>query len=468
MTHPAEHKPHSMAMQIAQPLFECCPKWQIVICRRVAPILHFAFFILQFAFSPAFATPPGFVKTTIPLDGPPAGLAFDSSGVLYALEGAPFGSNQATLHTILADGSFGASFTVAGDDSSNFFVGAMAYDPVGDRLLITDNTADGRLYAVDKAGSKQTLSQGVAGAAGIAVRDTGEIFLSTSPFGSAGDVFLVDRASGATTSVLAGLGFGAGLAFDSGDNLIVQDADSTTFQGRLQQLPISGSPGSLSFGSPVPLLGGMQSSAGVVVDNEGDLFTTGNGGLFAVAGSPLAESSFDSNGSVSQFATAIAFDAGTHPFAPFAGPGGGRVAYMADFGFSSQDDFITLLTPAQPGDYNGNGFVEASDLAVWRSAFGSATDLSADGNLNGVVDASDYVIWRKNVTSPGAGSTAMVANVPEPASWALLLTFVTIGPGLRGLGRTARGQEQFRHSLARQTAQSLGSGSRIAHRSDLV
>lgn len=462
MTRPRTQQSQAHSMQIAHPKL-LTAKWQGIVF-----ILQFALFNLHFAISPAFATPPGFVKTTIPLDAPPVGLAFDSSGVLYALEAAPFGSNVATMRTILADGSFGGSFTVAGDDSSNFFVGSMSYDPVGDRLLITDNTADGRLYAVEKTGAKQTLSQGVAGAAGIAVRDTGEIFLSTSPFGSAGEVFLVDRSNGMTTPVLEGLGFGAGLAFDSGDNLIVQDADSTTFRGRLQQLPISGSSGSLSFGSPVTLLGGMQSSAGVVVDSEGELFATGSGGLFEVAGSPLMESPFDSNGSASQFATAIAFDAGTHPFAPFAGPNGGRLAYMADFGFSSQDEFITLLTPAEPGDYNGDGFVEASDLAVWRSAFGSTTDLSADGNLDGIVDSSDYVIWRKNVKPPGAGSTAVVANVPEPTSLLLLLTFLTTAPGLRGLGRTARGHEQFPHSLARQTAQSLGSGSRIALQGDLV
>src|SRR5689334_2907056 len=88
----------------------------------------------------ASATPPGFVKTTIPLDAPPVGLAFDANGVLYALESAPFGSNLATMRTILPNGSFGNSFTVAGDDTSNFFAGAMAYDPVSDRLLITDNT----------------------------------------------------------------------------------------------------------------------------------------------------------------------------------------------------------------------------------------------------------------------------------------------------------------------------------------
>src|SRR4029079_14516951 len=76
-------------------------------------------------------TPPGFVKTSIPLAAPPVGLAFDSNGVLYALEGASFGSNVSTMRTILANGSFGTSFTVTGDDSSNFFAGGMTYDPVG-------------------------------------------------------------------------------------------------------------------------------------------------------------------------------------------------------------------------------------------------------------------------------------------------------------------------------------------------
>ena len=375
----------------------------------------------------AMATPPGFVKTTIPLDAPPVGLAFDSDGVLYALEGASFGSNVATMRTILPNGSFGTSFPVVGDDPGNFFTGGMAYDPVGDRFLITDNTADGRVYAVEKSGAKQTLSTGLAGVAGVAARDSGEIFVTTSPFGSAGEVFEVNRSSGAATSVLGGLGFGAGLAFDLGDNLIVQDADLITFQGRLQQLPISGPPGGITFGTAVTLLSGMQSSAGVMVDGEGELFTTGSGGLFQISGSPLAETAFDSNGAAFQFATAITFDAGSQPFERFAEPDGGRLAYMADFGFASQDSFITVLAPARPGDYNGDGLVDANDFAAWLSTFGSTTDASADGNRDGVVDAGDYLLWRKNVPTAGAGSAAgTLVSVPEPASMPAAVTALLV------------------------------------------
>ena len=129
------------------------------------------------------AAPAGFVKTTISLNGSPVGLAFDDDGTLYALEGASFGDNEATLRVIHANGTFGESFPVTGDDSSNFFVGSMAYDAVGDRLLVSDNTADGRLYAISKTGEQQTIAQNVAGIAGIAVRESGEIFVSTSPFG---------------------------------------------------------------------------------------------------------------------------------------------------------------------------------------------------------------------------------------------------------------------------------------------
>jgi hypothetical protein len=75
--------------------------------------------------STAWALPFGYMKQTIPLNAAPAGLAFDSAGVLYALEGASFGSNEASMRVIRPDYSFGVDFLVIGDDPSNFFVGGM-------------------------------------------------------------------------------------------------------------------------------------------------------------------------------------------------------------------------------------------------------------------------------------------------------------------------------------------------------
>lgn len=365
------------------------------------------------------AGPVGFVQTTIPLDAPPAGLAFAGDGTLFALEGAAFGSNVATLRSILPDGTFGDSFSIRsvydGGENGNFFVGSMTYDPVGDRLLISDNTAEGRLYSVDRAGNQQTIATPIAGIAGVAVRETGEIFVSTAPFGSDGQVLLIDPGTKTYTPVLSGLGFGAGLAFDQSNHLIVQDADLTSFLGRLQRLPITDSPSGLQFGSPQPILNGMQSSAGVAVDSEDDIFTTGTGGLYTLAGTPPMEVPFDNNGNAGQFATAIAFDAGTSEFAPFAGPDGGRLAYMADLGAGSVNTFVTLLSPAEPGDYNGDGETDGADYALWVETYGVTDNPAADGNLDGGTNAADYVMWRK-FTSGVQNQAELQPSfaVPEP------------------------------------------------------
>ena len=368
----------------------------------------------------ALAMPPGFVKTTIPLDAPPTGLAFGVDGTLLVLEGAPFGTNEARLRVVQPNGSFGASFEIAGDDAANFFVGAMTYDPIDSRVLITDNTADGRLYAIDSLGMKQTLSMGLAGVAGVAVRGTGEIFVSTAPFGNPGQVLQIDRTTGVATPVLGDLGYGAGLAFDASGSLLVQDTNTTTFAGRLQRLPMTTSGGMLTIGSPEPLLDGMQSSAGVLLTNDDQIFTTGSGGLFRVGGAPPVETLFDSNGNPLQFATAMAFDPGSQPFEGFSGPGGGRLAYMADFSSpTTSDKFVTLLAPAEPGDYNGDGQVNATDYNVWRAVFGT-NNLAADGNRDGIVDAADYVIWRDHLDVGSDAHSSLVSTIPEPFSAALL------------------------------------------------
>jgi hypothetical protein len=262
---------------------------------------------------------------------------------------------------------------------------------------------------------QETLATGIAGIAGIAVRSTGEIFVSTAPFGSSGAVLQVDRSTGAKSEVLGGLALGAGLAFDDGD-LIVQDAILLpTFEtrGRLQRLPISGT-SPLIFGAPEPILDDMDSGYSVIVDSESDLFTTGSGGLFQIARTPLAEVSV----LPSQFASALAFDPG--PFEKFAGPAGGRLALAAEASFGMEDQFVTLLTPAEPGDYNADGEVDAADYGIWRTAYGS-TDLSADGNVDGKVDGADYVVWRQHLQPAQNSAEASGANVPEPVTSALLL-----------------------------------------------
>ncbi len=102
-----------------------------------------------------------------------------------------------------------------------------------------------------------------------------------------------------------------------------------------------------------------------------------------------------------------------------------------------------------PGDYNGNGVVDAADYTIWRDNLGSLGGLGIpgdgdDGTLtgtpDGTVDQYDYDYWKSQFgTSPGMGSAAIA--VPEPATYlayglmAAMLAFVRrarhVGPTFR-------------------------------------
>ena len=70
-------------------------------------------------------------------------------------------------------------------------------------------------------------------------------------------------------------------------------------------------------------------------------------------------------------------------------------------------------------DFNQDGNVDGTDLAAWKSGFGTGTT-RAEGDANGdqVVDGADFLAWQRQLgASPAAGATA--AAVPEPTSLGL-------------------------------------------------
>jgi beta-glucanase (GH16 family) len=72
-----------------------------------------------------------------------------------------------------------------------------------------------------------------------------------------------------------------------------------------------------------------------------------------------------------------------------------------------------------PGDYNGDGKVDAADYVKWRQSNGqSGIGLAADGSGNGTVGAEDFDTWRRNFAgATGVGAVAMATSgVPEPSA----------------------------------------------------
>jgi hypothetical protein len=77
---------------------------------------------------------------------------------------------------------------------------------------------------------------------------------------------------------------------------------------------------------------------------------------------------------------------------------------------------VVAATPASPADFNGDGDVDADDLAAWQAGFGGTTGGDADGS--GTVDGHDFLVWQREFTGSAGGSTQ--TSVPEPTGAALI------------------------------------------------
>lgn len=82
------------------------------------------------------------------------------------------------------------------------------------------------------------------------------------------------------------------------------------------------------------------------------------------------------------------------------------------------DQYLSVTTP---GDYDGDGDVDADDLAEWTADFG--INNGSDANLDGQSSGFDFLAWQQQF---GNGVTPLSAAeaVPEPTSASLLLGLI--------------------------------------------
>ncbi len=326
---------------------------------------------LSLPVSAALAAPVGYNELTIDLSGVSgfrgaAALAYDSTGNLYVAEGNDFLNpvNQSRIVRVDPAGNVSTFTTLVGNDSSTISIGGMAVDPASNRLLVTDQAVGaGTLYGLNlSTGNKTSLLPNgtVPFIDDVAVRPgSGQIVVSNADFG--GSVLQIDPLAVSTSTLANTAGFTGGIAFDAAGDLVYVESvtsDFINFTGDIYRLTLDAAGAQLQVTGSDQLASGLAAAFDLASDGESDLFLTGSGGLFELPDSG-GIFPFDSQA----FSGEIAYLAGSSPFAPFAGPDGGQLAYIPDFNSMT----IRVFTPTAAA----GGVPEPSTLALLAVAIGA-------------------------------------------------------------------------------------------------
>ena len=174
--------------------------------------------IIASAGATALAVPVGYEMSTITFPTGfqgAAALAFAPDGTLYVVEGKDFtkATNQTHIHVVNPDGSMGTPIPLAGDDTvlgGNIAVGGIAVHPTTGNLYITDDAPGATtMYRVDPVTGIKTSFSGSLSLSSIddvAIRSTGEIFVSDAAGSSGGSIVqFVDGAVPTVTTAVSDL-----------------------------------------------------------------------------------------------------------------------------------------------------------------------------------------------------------------------------------------------------------------------
>ncbi len=138
----------------------------------------------------------------------------------------------------------------------------------------------------------------------------------------------------------------------------------------------------------------------IALDAAGNLFIGGFGGVINVVPDAVAN------------AAALTDDS--------------SVLWYTSPNFSNFSGLDVGFAPNLPGDFNGDGLVDAGDYTVWRDNLGSSSAaLNGNGTGAATVVQADFALWKSSfgnvAPGSGGGSLASSAAVPEPASLVMLM-----------------------------------------------
>ncbi len=345
--------------------------------------------------------------------------------------------------TIVGGTDVGNGGSVQSVDLGRVFVGAAV--PAAQSFTLDKGGDDGTYYQVATAGDATSSLSGRYNAFRTNGTDSESISVglstSTATAGLRSGTVTIDNLDVTTGG---GAGHGANDADDAFNvSLTVLDHAEPSFTDSALATSLVHDFGSVSLGSAAPSFGF-------------DVFN-----LNATPGF-TAEMDFDSvqaSGDAAALTTDLAAAAGSLSLAGGAGQAftamldtstAGSFSAIYTLMFSDEDlpgaldKSLTLtlmgevLAIALPGDYNGDGAVDAADYVVWRATYGQSVPAygGADGDGDEIIGDGDYTVWVQNFGASGAGSGPGLAAVPEPATLSLLamgLLMIAVGPS--GTGR---------------------------------
>jgi autotransporter-associated beta strand protein len=241
------------------------------------------------------------------------------------------------------------------------------------------------------------------------------------------------RAGGTIATLSAANTYSGGTAITNGTLLVNNTSGSGTGSGPVSvwSIGVLGGAGTIngavtSTGKIAPGAIATALSVGTLTVNNNVTFGANSQLAIEVSGTSADELVVggDLNLSSNDFLGVTGSGTGPWVIATYAGARTGTFdsltsGYIVDYTIPGQ---IVLNTIALPGDFSGDGIVDATDYAVWRK-----TPEAYSG-------AAGYNSWRANYgrTLAGGGSAADVSAVPEPAG------MVLIAAALLGLLRTGR------------------------------